>query len=78
MVESKRKKGENFEVFLRKFNRRLLQSCKLKEARQRQYLSQKLNKSAQKKRALVGKKIRSEKEYLKKTGKLKEEPRRKW
>ncbi len=78
MVESKRKKGESFEVFLRKFNKRLLQSGKLYEARQRQYTSQKLNKSAQKKRALVGKKIRLEKEYLKKIGKLVEENRRKW
>jgi ribosomal protein S21 len=78
VVESKRKKGESFEVFLRKFNKRLQQSGKLYEVRQRKYTSPKLNKAAQKQRALVGKKIRTEKEYLKKTGKLKEEPRRKW
>ena len=78
MVESKRKKGESFEVFLRKFNRRLIQSGKLFEARKGRFESKTLNKSAQKKRALVGKKIRSEKEYLKKTGKLVEENKRKW
>lgn len=78
MVESRRKKGENFEVFLRKFNKRLQQSGKLYEVRQRKFLSSKPNKSAQKQRALVGRKLRSEKEYLRKTGKLVEEPRRRW
>ena len=76
MVDFKRKKGESFEAFLRRFNKRLQQSGKLYEARRRQYLSPKMNKSARKERALVGKKIRSEKEYLKKIGKLKEEPKR--
>lgn len=78
MVESKRKKGESFEVFLRKFNKRLLQSRKLKEVRSRQYNSKKRNKAAQKKRALIGRKLHSEREYLRKTGKLKEEERKKW
>ena len=78
MVESKRKKGESFEVFLRKFNRRLIQSKKLFEVRKGRFASKTLNKAAQKKRALVGKKIRNEKEYLKKTGKLVEENRRQW
>jgi ribosomal protein S21 len=78
MVESKRKKGESFEVFLRKFNKRLLQSRKLKEVRARQYVTQKRNKAAQKKRALVGRKLFTEREYLRKTGKLKEDEKRKW
>ena len=73
MVESKRRRGESFEVFLRKFNKRLLQSGKLYEVRQRQHHTKKLNKSAQKERALVGKKIKSEIGYLKKIGKFKEE-----
>lgn len=78
MVESKRKKGESFEVFLRKFNKRLQQSGKLFEVRKRQYFSSKTNKTAQKQRALVGQKMKAEKEYLRKTGKLKEDERRKW
>lgn len=78
MVESKRKQGESFEVFLRKFNKRLLQSGKLYEVRQRQYDKPKLNKSAKKQRALAGKKIKSEKEYLRKIGKLEEETKRRW
>jgi len=78
VVESRRKKGESFEVFLRKFNKRLQQSGKLQEVRQRKFLSPKPNKSAQKQRALVGRKLRAEKEYLRKIGKLTEEPRRRW
>jgi hypothetical protein len=46
--------------------------------RQRQYLSPKLNKAAQKKRALIGRKLKAEREYLRKIGKLKEEPKKKW
>lgn len=77
MVESKRKRGESFEVFLRKFNKRLLQSGKLYEVRQRQHQKKKPNKTLQKKRALVGREIFQEREYLKKIGKYKEELGRK-
>lgn len=78
MVESKRKKGESFEVFLRKFNKRLQQSGKLYEVRQRKYFSSKINKTAQKQRALIGRKMKAEKEYLRKTGKLKEDQKKGW
>ena len=78
MVEFKRKKGESFESFLRRFNRSLLQSRKLNQVRQRQYFSPKINKSKQKKHALVGMKLRAQKEYLKKIGKLKEEIKGRW
>ena len=78
MVEFKRKKGESFESFLRRFNKRLQQSGDLKEARQSQHTQPKINKAKQKKRALVGKKLYSEREYLKKIGKLKEEPKKRW
>lgn len=73
MVEFKRKKDESFEGFLRRFNKRLQQSGKLYEARQRQHFAKKKNKSKQKESALVGLKLKSRREYLKKTGKLKEE-----
>jgi len=77
MVESKRKRGESFEVFLRKFNKRLLLSGKLNEVRKRQHHTKKLNKTAQKARALTGKKIKSDIEYLKKIGKFDETQGRK-
>lgn len=78
MVEFKRKKGESFESFLRRFNKKLQQSGKLYQARQAQYLRPEKSRGQQKKSALVGKKLREKREYLKKIGKLKEEPARRW
>lgn len=76
MVEQKRKKGENFESFLRKFNKRMIQSGTLYEARSRKHFESKVTKIKQKKRALVGMKLHSKREYLKKIGKLPEETRK--
>jgi len=76
--EFKRKRGESFESFLRRFNKSLLHSRKLRDVRQRQYLIPKKNKNKQKKYALVSREMRAQKEYLKKIGKLKEETRNRW
>jgi ribosomal protein S21 len=73
MAEFKRKKGESFESFLRRFNKKLQQSGKLYEARQRQHTIEKKSRNEQKKSALTLRKIRIKKEYLKKIGKLKDE-----
>jgi ribosomal protein S21 len=78
VVDFKRKKGESFENFLRRFNKKLQQTGKLFEARQKQHHSKPKNKRQQKEYALISKKIRSEKEYLRKIGKLKEEKGRRW
>lgn len=78
MVEFKRNKGENFESFLRRFNKTLIRSRKLKEVRSRKFLAPKKNKAAQKQYALVSMKMREKKEYLKKIGKIKEDAKRKW
>lgn len=78
MAEFKRKKGESFESFLRRFNKKLQQSGKLYLARKIQHVKPKINKTQQKKRALVGMKLKSNREYLKKIGKFEEEPRRRW
>ena len=78
VVEFKRKKGESFESFLRRFNKRLQQSGKLYQARQMKYLQSKKSRIEQKKSALVGKKYREKKEYLRKIGKLEEDSRRRW
>ena len=78
MVEFKRKKGENFEGFLRRFNKTLIKSRKLNEVRKRKYLTPKKNKSQQKEYALVSRKLREKKDFLRKTGKLKDEPRGRW
>jgi len=78
MLEQKRKKGESFENFLRRFNKGLIQSRKLQEVRSRKYVSKGKNKNKQKEYALVSMKLREKTEYLKKIGKLKEEPKRRW
>jgi len=76
MTEFKRKKGENFESFLRKFNKKLRSSKKLNEARDRKTLSPKSNKRKQKEYALTSMKLRKKNEYLKKIGKIDENSRR--
>jgi ribosomal protein S21 len=78
VVEFKRKKGENFESFLRRFNKSLLKSRKLNEVRGRRFLTPKKNNTKQKDYALMAKKMREEKEYLRKIGKLKDEPKGRW
>lgn len=77
-MDFKRKKGESFESFLRRFNKSLIQSRKLKLARSKKYFSSKKNKNQQKEYALVSRKLREKKEYLRKTGKLVEEVKKRW
>ncbi len=78
MVEFKRKQGENFEGFLRKFNRTLIKSRKLALIRSKKFFNKKKNKAKQKDQALKTIKYRERDEYLTKIGKIKEDPRKKW
>lgn len=78
MVDSKRKKDESFESFLRRFNKRLQQSGNLYRARKIKHRTPTKSRNLQKKSALISKKIRAKKEYLRKIGKLKEETRGRW
>ncbi len=71
LVETKRKKGESFESFLRRFSRRLLRSGKLYEAKKRKYLPERKSDLLKKRSALISKKYREKREYLEKIGKLK-------
>ncbi len=73
MVEFKRKKGETFESFLRRFNKRLQQSGRLKTARKNRYHRKDKNERQKKVSALIGLELRSKREYERKTGKLKED-----
>lgn len=75
MAELKRKEGESFEGFLRRFKLYLQNSKKLNKAKEKRYLNPKKNKRQRKQQALVGKQIREKKEYLKKIGKLPEDER---
>jgi ribosomal protein S21 len=76
MADIKRQKGESFESFLRKFKRALKNSKKLEDSRAKLYFRDKQNKTKIKKQALVGLKLRKEKEYLRRIGKLPEDNRR--
>lgn len=76
MVQFKRKKGESFEGFLRRFNRRLQQSRKLQKARKNRYKRKEQNEQQVKASALVRIKNRKQKEYLRKIGKLEETTKR--
>ena len=76
MVETKRKKGETFESLLRRFNKRILQSGRILQAKKTRYYTKPPNKNLMKKLALRRLTIKSEREYLKKIGKLVEEDTR--
>jgi ribosomal protein S21 len=76
MADFKRKPGESFESFLRRFKTGLKNNKILEVSRHKQHLEPKRTKRILKKRALIGMKLQKERELLKKTGKLKEEPRR--
>jgi ribosomal protein S21 len=78
MVEFKRKKGESFESFLRRFNKRLQQSGNLYVARKAQHRQPSKSHNLRKRSALIGLEMRDQREYLRKVGKLKEDTRRRW
>lgn len=73
LVEVKRKNDESFESFLRRFNKRLIQSGKLYHARKIRFYQEEPNRNKSKKDALRRQKIRSKKEYLRRIGKLQED-----
>lgn len=73
MVETKRKKGETFESMYRRFSKRLQQSGRLFHARKIRFYEKDKSKGEKKKAALFKKDMESKKEYLKKTGKIKDD-----
>jgi hypothetical protein len=73
MAEFKRKKGESFESFLRRFNKGLRNSKALNIARSKRTLVPKKSRREQKQYALKSLELRKQKNYLRKTGKLPEE-----
>ena len=78
MVDVKRKKGESFEAMYRRFSKRMQQSGTILEAKSRQFVAAKKSRTAKKRSALVSLGLRSKKEWLRKIGKLEEEPKRRW
>ena len=78
MAEIKRKKGESFEGLIRRFNKKLQQSGLLIQSRKIRFFEKPKNRTRLKETALRRIKIGTKREYLKKIGKLKEEPRKRW
>jgi len=72
MADFKRKSGESFESFLRKFKKGLKNSKRLEKARSKQHLESKKTKRLAKKRALTSLDLRKKNEYLRRIGKLPE------
>ncbi|HLD28433.1 MAG TPA: 30S ribosomal protein S21 [Patescibacteria group bacterium] len=76
MAEVKRKKGETFESLVRRFNKKIQQSGRLLQSRKIRYFEPKKNKTMIRSSAARRGEINAKREYLKKIGKLVEEPRR--
>ncbi|HNW55533.1 MAG TPA: 30S ribosomal protein S21 [bacterium] len=73
MVEFKRKKGESFESFLRRFNKRLQLDGKLMLVRKSRYHKDAPNKRQVRLSALVRKGLREKRAYERRVGKIKDE-----
>lgn len=76
VVDVKKKKGERFDSLLRRFNKRVLESGKIFQARKIRFHERTQNKRRQKERALRKLETVEKREWLKKTGQLPEEQRR--
>ncbi len=76
VAEVKRKKGETFESLVRRFNKKIQQSGRLLQTRKIRYYEAKKNKTAVRSAAARRDEISKKRDYLKKIGKLVEEPRR--
>lgn len=70
MAEVKRKKNETFESLLRRFNKRIMQSGKVLQARKIRYEKRPVNKNRRRESTLFRIEARRKHEYLKKVGKL--------
>ena len=73
MVEVKRKKGESFEAFLRRFKKRVIESRVIMRAQEKRFRQREFSKNKVKTMTLRRLSITGQKEYLRKIGKLKDE-----
>lgn len=72
-IEVKRKKGESFEAVFRRFTRRMQQSGKPLTVRAKRFRAKDANKNRTRKSAIRRLEMGAKREYLLKTGKVKEE-----
>jgi len=73
VVDVKKKKGERFDSLLRRFNKRVIASGKLFQARKIRYRERPMSKTRVKGRALRRMEIGDKREWLRKTGQLVED-----
>jgi len=73
VTELKRKKGETFESFLRRFNKKVQQSGKLIQSRKIRFHEKPKSRTKLKETALRRNRISAQREYLRKIGKLNDE-----
>lgn len=74
MSEIKRKKNESFEGFMRRVKKRWQQSGKILQVKKIRFFDRKPNKALRKKSALHRRTIAEKMSYLKRIGRLPEEP----
>jgi ribosomal protein S21 len=72
-IEVKRKKGESFEALFRRFTRRIQQSGKPLNVRAGRFFGKKPNKNKLHESAIRRKEMGERREFLLKTGKIREE-----
>lgn len=70
MLEVKKKEGESFESLLRRFTRKTIQSGKIIQAKKIRFHQKPKTKRELKESALRREKIRLQRDYLKRIGKL--------
>lgn len=75
MVEAKRRRNETFDSLLRRFSKKIQQSGKLLQAKKVRYFTKPKSKNLKRVSTLHRLKIKEQKEYLRKVGKLPEETR---
>lgn len=75
-LEVKRKKGESFDSLMRRFQRRYQQSGRGVQTKKNRFFAPQLNQTKKRALALRRNRKKEQQEYLLKSGKLKEEPRR--
>lgn len=77
MAEVKRKKGETFDSFFRRFQRRIQASGKVLQAKKIRFNKRDENPNKRRASALRREEKRSEYAYLMKTGQIKNDPKKK-
>jgi ribosomal protein S21 len=77
VAEVKRRKGESFEGLLRRFNRRVMESGRMFSARKNRFHKKEATPNSEKRSTLRRLRIRANREWLLKTGRLVEDPMKK-